>query len=86
MQQISGRKSWIESWRGMERRLADAGSLIELAEEGNDPAFAGDLDAELEAVATGIADLEFRNMLSGEDDGRNAILTIHAGAGGTEAQ
>lgn len=31
-------------------------------------------------------DLEFRNMLSGEDDRRNAILTIHAGAGGTEAQ
>jgi peptide chain release factor 2 len=86
MQQIAGRKSWIDAWRGLERRLEDAGSLIELAEEGNDPAFAGDLDAELEGVTTGIGDLEFRNMLSGEDDVRNAILTIHAGAGGTEAQ
>jgi peptide chain release factor 2 len=86
MQQISGRKTWIEAWRQLERRLDDSGSLIELAEEGNDPAFAVDLDSELEGVTTGIADLEFRNMLSGEDDARNAILTIHAGAGGTEAQ
>ena len=86
MQQIAGRKSWIDSWRALERRLEDGGSLMELAEEANDPAFAGDLEAELEAVASGIAELEFRNMLSGEDDVRNAILTIHAGAGGTEAQ
>jgi len=86
MQQISGRKTWIEAWRAIERRLADAGSLMELAEEGNDPAYGGEVDAELESVAAGMGDLEFRNMLSGEDDGRNAILTIHAGAGGTEAQ
>ncbi len=48
--------------------------------------FAGEIDAELALVEQGIGDLEFRNMLSGDDDERNAILTIHAGAGGTEAQ
>ncbi|HUI11669.1 MAG TPA: peptide chain release factor 2, partial [Bacteroidota bacterium] len=60
--------------------------LVELAEESNDESLAGEVDAELSRVETGIGDLEFRNMLSGEDDERNAILTIHAGAGGTEAQ
>lgn len=86
MQQISERKDWIEAWTSLLRTLDDAGSLLELAEESQDEAFAGEIDTELEKVDRGIADLEFRNMLSGEDDERNAILTIHAGAGGTEAQ
>ena len=45
-----------------------------------------EITGELQAVRTGMEDLEFRNMLSGEDDDRNCILVIHAGAGGTEAQ
>jgi peptide chain release factor 2 len=60
--------------------------LIELAEESGDEALASEIDGELSAIDREMGDLEFRNMLSGEDDERNAILTIHAGAGGTEAQ
>ena len=86
MQQISSRKEWVDGWTGVHRALGDAESLIELAEESSDESFARDVDKELAAVRKGIDDLEFRNMLSGEDDVRNAILTIHAGAGGTEAQ
>ena len=83
---ISARKEWIDGWNGLRSTLADAESLVELAEESNDESLAGEIDAELQRVEQGIGDLEFRNMLSGEDDERNAILTIHAGAGGTEAQ
>ncbi|MEW6510693.1 MAG: peptide chain release factor 2 [Bacteroidota bacterium] len=86
MQQIASRKEWVEGWGRVHRTLDDAASLTELAEESLDESLAKDIDADLAVVAQGIDDLEFRNMLSGEDDERNAILTIHAGAGGTEAQ
>ena len=86
MQEISSVKEWIDAWSGLNRKLEDAGSLIELAEESADESFIADIDKELAGVDQGIGDLEFRNMLSGEDDERNALLTIHAGAGGTEAQ
>jgi peptide chain release factor 2 len=45
-----------------------------------------ELDQEVAGIDTALADLEFKNMLSGPDDTRNAILTIHSGAGGTESQ
>jgi peptide chain release factor 2 len=86
MQTISSRNEWIDAWKALRRSLDDASSLLELAEESNDESLAADIDRELGVVRQGIGDLEFRNMLSGEDDVRNAILTIHAGAGGTEAQ
>jgi peptide chain release factor 2 len=86
MQQISSHKEWVDAWGGLRRRLDDAGSLLELAEESQDESFGEEIGRELAGLEQGLADLEFRNMLSGEDDERNAILTIHAGAGGTEAQ
>jgi peptide chain release factor 2 len=86
MQTISARNEWIDAWKVLRRSLDDASSLLELAEESNDESLTADIGRELGAVRQGIGDLEFRNMLSGEDDERNAILTIHAGAGGTEAQ
>lgn len=86
MQRISALKEWVEGWNGVRRLLDDAGSLVELAEESGDESFGGEVDRELEKAEEEMTDLEFRNMLSGEDDDRNAILTIHAGAGGTEAQ
>jgi len=86
MQQISGLREWVDAWNGLKRTLDDAQALLDLAEESNDQSFGADIKKELGAVEQGIGDLEFRNMLSGDDDERNAILTIHAGAGGTEAQ
>jgi peptide chain release factor 2 len=86
MQQISHQKEWVDGWSALARRLADAQSYVELAEESQDVSFAADIGKELDAVRAGIGDMEFRNMLSADDDERNAILTIHAGAGGTEAQ
>ena len=86
MQQISERKEWVDAWEALRRMLEDAGSMIELGEEAGDPSFESEVTRELDAVGSGIDELEFRNMLSGEDDERNALLTIHAGAGGTEAQ
>jgi peptide chain release factor 2 len=86
MQLLASRKEWVDGWNGVQRMLGDAQSLVELAEESKDESFTAEIDRELSAIGQQIEDLEFRNMLSGDDDERNAILTIHAGAGGTEAQ
>ena len=87
MQQIAARKEWIDAWNGAaadarRRGVARSSWRRNRTTSRSRP----EIDRELAAVAQGIDDLEFRNMLSGEDDERNAILTIHAGAGGTEAQ
>ena len=81
MQQISSRKLWVDGWNAVLRRLRDADALRELAAESSDASFAGEIGAEIAAVEQGIKDLEFRNMLSGVDDEKNCILTIHSGAG-----
>ncbi len=86
MQEITKRKEWTEAWRLIERKYHDALTLLELASESNDDSFAGELEQEVVSIRSALADLEFRNMLSGEDDEKSCILTIHSGAGGTEAQ
>ncbi len=75
----------ISRAEALEKALADIGAVYDLAgEEG-----AGDLvkeaQADLAKVEEALDELEFERMLSGENDRSNAILTINAGAGGTEA-
>jgi peptide chain release factor 2 len=86
MQQITRRKMWVDGWGAIRRKLQDAQTLRDLAAESGDPSFLPELASEVAGVEKGIEELEFRNMLSGEDDGKNCVLNIHAGAGGTEAQ
>jgi peptide chain release factor 2 len=86
MQQINQRKLWVEEWTRVQRKLADGQTLLDLAAESSDESLNGELRAEADAIDKATADLEFRSMLSGVDDEKNCILTIHAGAGGTEAQ
>ena len=86
MLQMSELNEWINGWKSLDRMLHDASSLVELAEESHDESFGPEIAKDLDTVRKGIDDLEFRNMLSGDDDARNAILIIHSGAGGTESQ
>ena len=86
MQEISKRKEWVNAWTSIRQKIQDTSTLLELAEESSDQSFATELQSEILTIEKSLADLEFRNMLSGEDDDKNCILTIHAGAGGTEAQ
>lgn len=51
-----------------------------------DESFYDDIIAELQALEKSIEEVEFKNMLSGENDDKNCLLTIHSGAGGTESQ
>jgi len=67
-------------------KLESAAMLIELAEADGDNSVQGDIAAEVDEAEAHIARLEFERMLSGERDSAPAILTINAGAGGTESQ
>ena len=60
--------------------------LLELADEADDADTLAEVQAELAALQPKLADLEFKLVLSGPYDKRNAILAVHAGTGGTEAQ
>ncbi len=66
------------------RRNDDIAAYLELAHEGED--VSADLKRDIDALRAVVDRLETETLLSGENDGRNAIVTIHPGAGGTESQ
>ncbi len=76
----------LEQFEKLQSRLADAGAMIELLEEENDEDTAGELTAELEELGKDTKELRLKALLRGEYDSNGAILSLHAGAGGTEAQ
>ena len=86
MQEIATRKDWVGTWEAATKAVDDVQALIELADEVEDESMEAEIVAELGRCVTAVDELELRKILSGPDDDRNAILTINAGAGGTEAQ
>jgi peptide chain release factor 2 len=79
-------ESAIASVTKMQNDLADALGLIEMAEADNDAAMVSDAEASLKALAGRAEQMRLQSMLSGEADGNDTYLEIHAGAGGTESQ
>jgi peptide chain release factor 2 len=69
-----------------DKRLADAGAMQELLQESPDPDLEAEFELELGQMLSALGDLELQTMLQGPDDTRDAILTVHPGAGGTESQ
>jgi len=76
----------VETWKELTGQAADAYTLLDLAIADEDEAMAGDIAREAEAIETELERLEFWLLFSGPHDKGDAILAIHAGAGGTEAQ
>ena len=68
------------------RRLEDLTVLDTLAREEDDEATAAEVAEGLAGLASALAELEIRVLLSGEYDARDAVVTVHAGAGGTDSQ
>lgn len=79
-------KGWIEPWNALSGSIDDLDALVELLEMEEDPDLAAEFDTGLAALASGVEAIEVRTMLQGEDDHREAIVTIHPGAGGLESQ
>jgi len=86
LQEIKNHKNLTEEFQKIERFGKDLIELIELADSGGDESFLSEIQNELKQFEKAIEELEFQIMLRGKDDIKNAILTIHSGAGGTEAQ
>ena len=79
-------KDEVGIFRSLERRSEDLEVMLELAMEEEDADIVGEIEQSLTSVRADIEHLELGMLLSGEYDANNAILTLHAGAGGTEAQ
>jgi peptide chain release factor 2 len=76
----------VETWKGLTGRVADAQTLLDLAIADKDEAVVRDIAREVETIEAELERLEFWLLFSGPHDKDDAILAIHAGAGGTEAQ
>jgi peptide chain release factor 2 len=85
-EEINTRKTWIEAWKSCDELREEVDLIIELAKESKDNSLDEDLKSSLFKFGNQIKNLELRRMLSGENDSKNAIITIHPGAGGTESQ
>ena len=79
-------KSWVEPQQELARKANELDELATLLDAEADPALEEELNAEIARLEQDIEKLELRTMLRGADDARDAILTIHPGAGGTESQ
>jgi peptide chain release factor 2 len=86
MRRLSAVRARIDTWRGLEASIADLLGLVDLAEAESDEATAADIDRDATAIERRLDDLEFELTFAGPYDDRNAIIAIHAGAGGTESQ
>jgi len=76
----------VDAWSSQQRIIADIQVLYDLAQEENDEAALEDVSTELELLRKSVRESELKMMLGSEQDSMNAIMSIHAGAGGTEAQ
>ena len=85
-QAVTQLKEEVETFRSLETRVEDMEVLCELALEEDDESLLPEMEETLVSIRTDVEHLELGMLLNGEYDANNAILTLHAGAGGTEAQ
>ena len=85
-QELAAIKGSVDKYKEIVSKTDDAQALLEMALEENDTSLEPEVQAEFETIKTAVRELELEVLLSGPYDANNAILTLHAGAGGTEAQ
>jgi peptide chain release factor 2 len=82
MRRLAQVRAEVDGWHGLQHRLAEALELAALGDE----SLQTELTAETQALQTDLDQREFRALLSGPYDADDAIISIHAGAGGTDSQ
>ncbi len=85
-QELAALKGGVDTYKELMAKYEDAETLYEMGIEESDPSMEADIRAELTLIAEGLETLQLEVLLSGDYDANDAILTLHAGAGGTEAQ
>jgi peptide chain release factor 2 len=86
VQELKQLKGWITPYESLRQRLQGARELAELMEHEPDPAMTAELEKETGELAEAVRAFELQAMLQGPEDEKDALLTIHPGAGGTESQ
>ena len=79
-------ESRIKHYEGLIERADEIEVMMELAEEEDDESMAGEIRSAFSSLKEDLETLRLQTLLTGEYDDCNCILTLHAGAGGTEAQ
>jgi peptide chain release factor 2 len=85
MAEMRSLRNKVEPWEKLKVQIGDLEALYELAEESKDESMAGEIETALASAQAVFDKLNILNLLSDEVDRNDAFLTIHAGAGGTEA-
>jgi peptide chain release factor 2 len=86
LRERSGYEATVESFDRLTREAKDLDELVELAAGDNDEGLLAEAAGQLPALAEGVRKLELMRMLSGAEDKSDAIVSIHPGAGGIDAQ
>jgi len=82
MLKLAEQRRVVERWRGVEKQASEVVELVSLGDSSLQP----EIQPEVERLLSRLDELELEVAFSGEYDSRNAILSLHAGAGGTESQ
>mgnify|MGYP003291980822 CR=1 FL=1 len=85
MKELKNLKDSINEYEELKREYEDVETLLEMGYEMQDASLIPEVEEALELFVTHYERLHLETLLSGEYDGNNAILTLHAGAGGTES-
>jgi peptide chain release factor 2 len=86
MKRLARLRATVDGWRDVDARVRAALELADMALESGDASLQDDIAAEAGALTALVEERELSLVLSGEYDERNALLTVHAGAGGTDSQ
>ena len=86
MRMLAGLKTEVDEWRSMLEEVSSIDELIAMAAEEGDESLADTLLEDVARVTKRLDQLEFKLVLSGKHDRRDAIMALHAGAGGIESQ
>lgn len=85
MRELGSSRESVNLWNHLTQTLEDLKAHFELAMEASDPGEEKEVVSGLEQLESRLKELEIRSLLSGSHDKSNAFLTLHSGAGGTEA-
>ena len=85
MKELKNLKDTIDEYRELEQGFEDIQTLLEMGYEEEDPEMVGEIQEELDSFVEKFEALRLKTLLCDEYDKENAILTLHAGAGGTES-
>ena len=85
-QELNDVKISVDKYKALVSKYEDAETLYEMAVEESDESIEEDIQSAINETKDGLESLQLEVLLSGPYDGNDAILTLHAGAGGTEAQ